>query len=190
MLEHQLMPLNGITIEAITRVDPDTISEAAGIVRHAALTGEKPTPENGGVYAVNMKGVHAYLVLSEYRPLYKRQKTALGSVVAAARELAAAAMPYQNGSGRTVNIAGTASALRPKPAPARRRVPASVNRQHIIDAINDYWQVNGMAPLLTDVAERTGLDVSSVRRHVRKLVNEGVVEHDGIRTLRVVKQEQ
>lgn len=188
MFDRHLMPLDGITIEAVQKVDPDHISPAAGIVRHAALTGEKPTPEGGGAYVVNMKGPHAYLVLSEYRPLYKRQKTPLGSLVSAARELAAAALPLQNGSGRPVDIQRTADALRPESRP-RRSVPASVNRQSVIDAINDYWRINDMAPLYKDVAAMSGLDVSSVRRHVRKLIDDGIVEYNGTRTMRVKNED-
>lgn len=57
-------------------------------------------------------------------------------------------------------------------------------RQQIVRAMRDHIASTGEPPILDEIGAAVGLGKSTVRHHLLKLVEEGVVEHAGRRRRR------
>lgn len=52
---------------------------------------------------------------------------------------------------------------------------ASVHRRAIVEAVLDYWDEHGYGPTYPELAEATGLNEHTVKRHVAALLEDGTL---------------
>lgn len=195
----ELKPLKDTPVVGLDSVDISTLPEGPAFLLLAIFTGRKPKPAD--VLAVCRRNPldleqdwQFYLlnVVPGYQFLY-RDKTVDGKRVrrlvcrleTAAQELADAVDAVATGP--TVDLRALEAIIKPRPYKARPHRPIEETREALLASIASLSESQGYCPSLRQVAENTGLSLTTVHHHVQGMKEDGLVAFNGQHTLRVIR---